>query len=115
MAEEVVVIEGGVLIDPPAAFENALAIVRLRDTRMADAPSEDVASIRIPCSGTAVRRIPFRIAATIDPERDYSLAAEVRRGGGDRLRPGDLLTVEHHGWRADDRGRDVALRTRTVS
>lgn len=107
-------IEGEVLIDPPAALDGALAVVRLRATPMADAPSRDVASARIPCSGAAVQSIPFRITATIDPAQDYSVSAEVRRDGGDRLRPGDLLTVEHNGWRADDRRGRVTLRARTI-
>jgi uncharacterized lipoprotein YbaY len=114
MAEEAVVIEGYVLIDPPEALDGAVAIVRLRETPMADAPAHDVASTRIPCSGAQVRRIPFSIAATIDPGGEYSLAAEVHRDGGDRLRPGDLLTTEHRGWRPADRGH-VQLRTRVIS
>jgi len=114
MAEEAKVIEGDILVDPPAALDGALAVVRLRETPLADAPARDVASTRVPCSGAAVRRIRFRLAARIDRTRDYSLAAEVRRDGGDRLRPGDLLTTEHHGWHPDDRGH-VQLRTRTIS
>jgi len=114
MAEAAVVIAGDILLDPPAALDGALAIVRLRETPMADAPSHDLARARIPCSGAAVGRIPFRLATTVDPARDYSLAAEVHRDGGEQLRPGDLLTVEHHGWRPGDRGA-VELRTKAIT
>jgi uncharacterized lipoprotein YbaY len=114
MAEETVVIVGDILLDPPAALDGALAIVRLRETPLADAAARNVASTQIPCSGAAVRSIPFRLAATIEPAREYSLAAEVRRDGSDRLRPGDLLTVEHHGWRSGNRNK-VELRTRPIS
>ena len=114
MAEEAVVIVGDILLDPPTTLDGALAIVRLRETPLADAPARNVASMQIPCTGAAIARIPFRLAATIDRARNYSLAAEVRRAGGDRLRPGDLLTVEHHGWRAGDR-HNVELRARSIS
>jgi uncharacterized lipoprotein YbaY len=114
MAEDAVVIEGEVLIDPPTALVGAVAIVRLRDTALADAAARDVASTRVACSGAAVGRIPFRLSARVDRTRDYSLAAEVRRHGGGRLRPGDLLTTEHYVWRPADQGY-VQLRTRTIS
>ena len=104
-------IAGTVLIDPPTALDGAVAFVRLREAELADAPSRTIASTRIPCAGAAVGRIRFRLAATVDRARHYSLAAEVRRDGGDRLRPGDLLTVEHHGWTAADTG-EVELRVR---
>jgi uncharacterized lipoprotein YbaY len=114
MTEETVVIEGEVLIDPPASLDGAVAIVRLRDTALADAPARDVASTRVPLSGAAIARIRFRLSARVDPMREYSLAAEVRRDGGNRLRPGDLLTTEHHVWHFADTGH-VQLRTRTIS
>ena len=104
-------IAGTVLIDPPVALDGAVTVVRLRETALADAPSRTVATARVPCTGAAVRRIPFRLTARVDRTREYSLAAEVRRDGGERLRPGDLLTVEHHGWTAAAAG-DVELRVR---
>lgn len=107
-----IVIRGAILIDPATDLDRAVAEVSLREDAPADAPARTVAGVRLSCSGAAVRRVAFSFAATVVPGRDYALAAEIRRAGGARLRPGDLLTVEHRRW---DPGRDRPVALKVVA
>jgi uncharacterized lipoprotein YbaY len=97
-----VVVEGKIVLGAAMKLDRALVEVRLLRAPLADAPATTVASARQPCSGEQVREIAFRLAAEVEPDLDYVLAAEVRRRGGGRLEPGDLLTVESYGWRYGD-------------
>jgi uncharacterized lipoprotein YbaY len=99
MAAAEVVIVGKIVLDAPADLDGAVAEVRLYDAPLADAPSRTVAEARRGCSGRDVREIPFRLTAMAEAGKEYGLAAEVRRRGGDRLEPGDLLSTRRHSWR----------------
>ena len=92
-------ITGHIVIEPGVDLQDALAEVRLRDMPLADAPARTVARVTLPCSGVGVHRLPYELHARVHRGRDYALAAEVRRAGGERLQPGDLLTVEGRRWR----------------
>ncbi len=106
-------IDGRILIDPTPLPAGAVATVTLRDVALEDAAARVVASVRLPCGG-ARGAIPFRLAAMVDPAGDYALAAEVRRDGGARLRPGDLATTARHGWRHGAAG-TIGLRATRIA
>ena len=100
MTQKEVRIDGFIAIDPPVALDGAHVEVALRDTGMADVASRTVARAVARCSGVAVSRVGFALDARIEPDRRYTLAAEVRRGAA--LAPGDLLSVASHPWRDGD-------------
>lgn len=100
MTRKAVVIEGAIVLDAPRTLTGASAEVQLRARAMTDAPAPLVARADVPILAGEVDRLPFRLEAQVDDEADYVLGAEIRLGGGDRLRPGDLLTTVQRSWRA---------------
>jgi hypothetical protein len=99
MTERAVVIEGMIALDTPQALDGAVAEVMLRGKAPADGATPIVARANIRCSGSGTGGIPFRLEATIDDQAEYSLAAEIRMQGGDRLAPGDMVTTAYNPWR----------------
>lgn len=81
-------------------MEGANLQVELRDTGLADGPSLVIASTCRRISGRALRMLDFSLDANVEPNRDYTLGAEIRRGT--KLSSQDLLNMESHPWRAGD-------------
>lgn len=81
----------------PADFDEALLIVRMRDTAMSDAPAPLIAITRRVVTGCGIQRIPFvmRLRRKIPSRAIPALEAELRAEGGRTLAPGDWLTVSH--------------------
>lgn len=104
-------IEGFIAIDPPVDLDAAHVEVQLRDSGMADIASVIVARTIRRCSGVAVSRVDFAVEAEVVPDKDYTLAAEVRHG--EALAPGDLLSVASHPWRDGD-ANPVAVEVKRV-
>ena len=92
---------GEALLPAPATLDGALLIVRLRDASLAGARAPLLGLWRRVVSGTAIRRLPFRLRVR-RPGReggDLVLEAELRWQAGRRLAPGDLLSLQHTPWR----------------
>lgn len=74
--------------------------MQLRDSGLADVASVIVARTIRRCSGVQLDRVDFSLPAEVEPDKRYTIAAEVRRA--EQLAAGDLLSVASHPWRAGD-------------
>jgi hypothetical protein len=78
----------------------ALLLVRLVSAPLADAPGTTLAEASFTVSGAGVTILPFALCVGSGdlPFEGLLLEAELRRGGGSRLRPGDFLSTKSVAW-----------------
>jgi hypothetical protein len=93
----------------PEVFDSATVVIGLDDVTKIDALSHRVAETKVgPISGRQ-QEIPFVLALPEPLPRtaSYELSAEIRRAGGNAIRPGDFLSIVSHPWSLGDDRHEV--------
>ncbi|MGE3283552.1 MAG: YbaY family lipoprotein [Alphaproteobacteria bacterium] len=96
-----VILSGEVRLPSPTDLSaGALLLVRLVSAPYADAPGKTLAETERMVSGACVTALSFALRVRPDdlPSAGLLFEAELRRGGGSRLRPGDFLSTRSVAW-----------------